>query len=205
MPTFDQLKESLRVHRGIFGYSAIFPEIPEMNDIQSIIESKIDWINPKINIKESLVSGKGMFAKDKIFKDEVVIVFGNNYVDKEQIQIFIENKYYVIQWDENLFSYEIPQNDLGYFINHCCDPNCWMKSNNPFTVIARRDIIPGEEVRADYAIWETDTTLSDFKCNCGSKDCRRIITLNDWKLPELQKKYENHFSPYLNKKIKGMI
>jgi hypothetical protein len=38
-------------------------------------------------------------------------------------------------------------------------------------------------------------------CNCGAKNCRGIVTDNDWKLPDLQQRYDGYFQWYLQEKI----
>ncbi|MBI5356696.1 hypothetical protein HZB78_03715 [Candidatus Collierbacteria bacterium] len=71
-----------------------------------------------------------------------------------------------------------------------------------FTITAMRDIKIGEEITADYAIWEADENyISKWECNCGSAFCRQRVTGKDWRLPELQARYKNHFSPLINKRI----
>ncbi len=73
------------------------------------------------------------------------------------------------------------------------------------TISARRDIEPGEEVTADYALWVADpgyVTITD--CHCRSPLCRKKITGDDWKLREIQDRYRGHFPPYLEKWIKKL-
>jgi uncharacterized protein len=38
-------------------------------------------------------------------------------------------------------------------------------------------------------------------CNCGSPHCRRIVTNEDWRRPDVQERYAGHFSPFLNHRI----
>jgi hypothetical protein len=64
-----------------------------------------------------------------------------------------------------------------HFLNHSCDPNTWM--TDEVTLVARRDIGQDEEVTADYAMWEAE----------------------DWRHPELQRRYRGHFSPFINERI----
>ena len=60
----------------------------------------------------------------------------------------------------------------------------------------------GEEITFDYAM--TDDDPEDyFECNCGVKNCRKMITGNDWKMKSLQKKYRGYFSLYIQEQIKG--
>lgn len=44
-------------------------------------------------------------------------------------------------------------------------------------------------------------TPYNLPCGCGTKDCRKIITDNDWKLPELQNRYDGYFQWFLQEKI----
>ena len=83
-----------------------------------------------------------------------------------------------------------------YFVNHSCDGNCWYQGDD--LLIAMRDIAAGEEIVYDYALTEADPdwTLAPV-CLCGTATCRRQVTGNDWKLPELQRKYGQHFTPYV--------
>jgi uncharacterized protein len=61
---------------------------------------------------------------------------------------------------------------------------------------ATRDIQPGEEITFDYATSEAyDSCIQD--CFCGSKNCRKQISADDWKRKSIQEKYKGHFSPYL--------
>jgi len=105
-----------------------------------------------------------------------------------------------MQWDDNLYSFEERGDDIGYYINHSCDSNLWMQ--DACTLIAKRDVEKGEELTADYALWsEDENNVSKWACNCGSKYCRKKVTGNDWKLSDVQKRYKEHFSPLINKRI----
>jgi len=52
------------------------------------------------------------------------------------------------------------------FLNHSCDPNCWMDGR---TLRARRAIAAGEQLTFDYNCteWSMDTS---FDCACGACD-----------------------------------
>jgi len=73
-----------------------------------------------------------------------------------------------MQWNTNLFSVENRGDDSGYYINHSCDSNLWMK--DAYTLIAKTDINRGEEITADYVLWEADEAyVSKWNCKCGRK------------------------------------
>jgi hypothetical protein len=69
-------------------------------------------------------------------------------------------------------------------------------------LVARRDIEAGEEVTSDYA---TSTGIDyALTCNCGAAICRGTITGDDWRLPELQQRYGEHWVPALLRRQRGM-
>ncbi len=159
------------------------------------------WISPKVVIRNSVISGKGMFAIKKIKAKEKVIIWNDKYINKSTAMKLKEKGKLVMQWDTNKFTAEDKGDDEGYFLNHSCDPNLWMQGIK--TLVAIRDIKAGEEITSDYALWEGDENkTSDWVCKCGSKNCRTHYTGKDWKNKELQNKYFPHFSPLINKKIK---
>jgi hypothetical protein len=153
--------------------------------------------------KEAPGRGKGIFAVEKITTGQPLVVFGGEYTDGEGAREAKSNGKLVMQWDDNLFSVEDRGDDLGYFINHSCNSNAWMKE--AFTIIVRRDIEINEEITADYALWEADESyISKWECKCGSSLCRKKVTGKDWRLPELQERYKNHFTPLINKRIENL-
>lgn len=161
-----------------------------------------DWVSHKIEIRKTVNRGKGMFAAEKIVSGEELVVFGGEYTDAEGAKKAKSNGRLVMQWDDNLFSVEDRGDDLGYFINHSCDPNAWMK--DAFTITAMRDIEIGEELTVDYVLWQADENyISKWECNCRSSGCRKRVTGKDWRSPELRERYKNHFSPLINKRIKS--
>lgn len=166
------------------------------------------WINPKIEIRNSKLGGKGMFAIEDIKKGEKVVIWGGkwgkDYVDKQGAQKARAEGKHIMQWDDDLFDVEIPGDSPGYFINHSCDPNIWM--TDAFTLVARRNIKRGNEITTDYALMEADEEfVMKWKCRCGLPNCRKTITGKDWRLKKLQEAYKGHFSPLLNKRIRDSI
>ncbi len=88
--------------------------------------------------------------------------------------------------------------DPSQFGNHSCDANLWMR--DAVRIVARRNINQDEELTIDYALmivvpWQMD-------CGCGASACRATITGDDWQLPELQLRYKDHFSPFINERIR---
>jgi len=111
-----------------------------------------------------------------------------------------EQKSHTLQIDEDLYQYPLttPSLEPGDFINHCCLPNCGIRGQ--IVMAAMRDIVPGEEVTYDYAMSD-GSAYDEFPCGCGAPCCRKKVTGNDWKIPELWTRYEGFFSHYLQRRI----
>ncbi len=167
---------------------------------------KKSYLSSKIERRKSSHSGEGLFVKEKILKRELIIDFSTGpgtILNKEQAKKLFETGYdYMLQTGDGTYFAATNESELedADFLNHSCDPNCGI--NGSLRIVALRDIKPGEELVFDYAMNES----SEFEmgCNCGSKNCRKIITGNDWKDPELQKKYDGFFSECLQKKIDAL-
>jgi uncharacterized protein len=146
-----------------------------------------------------------MFAKEPIVKGEIVAIWGGNYVSKEEAeQARASNHDVKIQQIDDdvfeVFSSETVRKDPTYFQNHSCNPNTWMEDE--VTISARQLIDADEELTIDYAMFETqeDHVITEH-CACGSPVCRKRVTGADWRRPELQMRYANHFSPLMNRRI----
>ena len=57
----------------------------------------------------------------------------------------------------------------------------------------------GEELTIDYAM--TDDEPYEMQCRCGAERCRGRITGCDWQKPEIQQKYDNYFSWFIERRI----
>jgi uncharacterized protein len=136
------------------------------------------------------------------------MIWGGTVIHEKDID---ETKYRlqsVVPIDDETFL-GIPITDtfegVDEYLNHSCEPNVWLIDE--VTIVARRDIKPGEEITLDCATWDCDENWSythDGKCRCGSKICRKILTHSDWTREDVQKKYREHFSPYIQRKIDAL-
>lgn len=174
--------------------------MPFGQKLMNPLDREESWLHPHIKLRQIAVKGWGMFAEKPIQAGEILIIWGGGHTDLKGAKQGLKQGKLVMQWDDDLFSVEDFGSEDAYYINHSCDPNAWMQ--DAFTVVARRNIAADEEVTIDYALWEHDENhVSDWDCHCGAKLCRKKHTGSDWRLPELQERYKNHFTPLLNKKI----
>jgi hypothetical protein len=117
--------------------------------------------------------------------------------DPEERELFTWAQQYGYQISET--SYDIPsredvERDYSYFMNHSCDPSCWILT--PCVWVAKRDIQPGEEIHYDYATTEGAFTRI-LDCACGAANCRGMVAAEDWKTPDIQDRFEGHIADYL--------
>jgi hypothetical protein len=159
------------------------------------------WLDPRIDQRASPLGGYGLFASEPIRSGEPVLIWGGaSYVDEVTAQEAVRAGKAVMQWDTGVYSVETDDDDPAFKINHGCDPTVWMR--DAFTLVARRDITAGEELLADYALWETsEAYVASWECRCGSAMCRGRITGRDWQRPDLRERYRSHFSPVLQERI----
>jgi hypothetical protein len=163
------------------------------------------WISPKTTNKlKSIIAGKGSYAIEEIQKDEVVAIKSGHIIDGQTLEA---NRALIkgaeAQITDNLYLAPLTKSEVDksmIYINHSCDPNVGMGGN--ILLRAMRDIKKGEELTLDYAM-HISSPLYKLDCACKSKYCRTNISGNDWKIPELQKKYDGYFSWYINEKIKS--
>lgn len=171
-----------------------------MKDLHKLWKHR--WLTPKAKVFKSKIFGYAPFAIEPIKKGELVRVTGGIVIPKKDIQKYRKLMGFAaeIQVDDNFFlgpSHSDERKDTGLF-NHSCNPNVGFLDS--IRIVAIRNINVGEELTMDYATWSNH--LKPFRCNCGSKNCRRVIRPDDWKKKDLQKKYGQYFSPYLKEKIK---
>jgi len=173
-------------------------------------------LSKKVAIKTDGIHGNCWFASEKIKAGEMIWELGNiPYHDidinkkeldswpAEKREKFLSLAYMIEEgiWRGSDPNRVVPQSELDeYFVNHSCDGNSWYQGED--LLIASRDILPGEEISYDYCLTECDPSyILATKCLCGTKLCRGLVSGNDWKLENLQKKYGEHFTPHVLKLI----
>lgn len=161
--------------------------------------SRIAWTSPKINRRQTPGAGWTLYAAEPIAKDEIILVWGGVVLTTEQLYQqpdFARDHAIQVDDDHHLCSGMV--DDVADSANHSCNPNAGLRGQ--ITLVAMRDIAAGEEVCFDYAMSDSHPQFY-MECACGQPNCRGVVTGDDWKLPELQARYEGYFMPYLQRRI----
>lgn len=162
------------------------------------------WTDPRAEARPSPIHGNGLFARESIRAGEVVAIVGGDLMTDDEFQAFAWShaRYNAVQIGEDTHLVEparVTAQEEGS-LNHSCDANLWMADE--VTLVARTDIAAGEELTVDYALFTTGpVSWIDGPCRCGSGRCRTVPSGDDWMLPQLQRRYQGHFSPFINERI----
>jgi SET domain-containing protein len=157
--------------------------------------------SPKVENRQSGVQGVGLFAKEDITFGEIISIKGGVILSEaEAHSVAKEIGDYYLQIEDNFYISPAKEADIesnALQQNHSCEPNMGLRG--PITFVAMRDIGAGEELFYDIAF----TTAHSYQiiCNCGKPSCRGTITGEDWKRMDLQKKYKDYFSPFIQRKM----
>jgi hypothetical protein len=162
------------------------------------------WITPKARKGGvSRIEGRGVHAIAPISQGEVVAVKGGYIVDAATVAMLpdaIRNSGFQITDDLYLAALrENEYEDVMMLVNHSCEPNLGMGGN--IALVSMRDIVPGEELTIEYALFLCAGPGTVVECHCGSATCRGKVTGTDWMQEALQKRYRGWFSWWLQRKI----
>ncbi|MBZ0297677.1 MAG: SET domain-containing protein-lysine N-methyltransferase [Anaerolineae bacterium] len=159
------------------------------------------YLSPALEAREVEGKGYGIFALQPIQKGDLIAAWGGSvYTQADFTHLDETLRSLSVQIAEGLFL--VPEKiGPGDRINHCCNPNAGILGYS--ILVAMRDIVPGEEVCYDYAMTDGDA-YDEFTCACGAPDCRKHISGNDWRNPELWTRYEGYFSIYLQQRIERL-
>ena len=161
------------------------------------------YISPKaVKGRASTISGRGLFAVAPVAAGETVAVKGGHIVDTAAMRAlpaWLRNS--EIQIAEGLHLVALTEDEyepVMLFINHSCEPNTGFAGN--VVLVAMRDVAAGEELTTDYALFDDSPETMD--CYCGARSCRGVISGDDWRRPELQRRYAGYFSTYLQARFR---
>jgi D-alanine-D-alanine ligase len=137
----------------------------------------------KYLVKGNSLSGYGIYAVKNIEAGEII------FHSEEKSHRLVTQKFVEQNWDADAIGsfkrYAWPLSANVYVLwdedpsawapqNHSCEPNTQYEGLN---VVAIKPIKKGEELTLDYATF-LDGEMESFVCNCGSVNCKKIITVS---------------------------
>jgi SET domain-containing protein len=155
-----------------------------------------------VEVRDSPIEGRGLFAVEKIAGGEVVSRLGGRLVASRELHELLERSdHYVdtiaVAGDVHLV---LPPGRANGYGNHSCDPNLWW--TGIYELATRRDIRAGEELTNDYAASTTEESWS-MPCNCGASSCRGVVRGSDYHRTDLVQRYEHHVVPAVCVAVSG--
>ena len=148
----------------------------------------------KVEVRDSKIKGKGVFATRLIAKGEVILAIDDSVVispDDPVLSKLIGSEPDPCDYlpDGTVILMQEPER----YINHSCNPNVYIHTaNRDRFILAMRDISTGEELTFDYAI---DVVGGDWlDCLCGSRNCRGRHRSDFFALPAAK---QLEYLPYL--------
>jgi hypothetical protein len=150
--------------------------------------------------------GVGVFAVAPIAKGTVVAA-GYDKNDLKRIIPWAKLRNFDKKFREKALSHCIgtpygfippPQKDfngitLGWHFNHDCNGDLGFDRHGNYVAI--RKIRKDEELTFDYGLYETNPKFR-LACSCG-KNCRKLVTGDDWKKLLLDKEKAKYVFPYI--------
>ncbi|PKL37323.1 MAG: SET domain-containing protein-lysine N-methyltransferase [Spirochaetae bacterium HGW-Spirochaetae-1] len=170
-----------------------------------LVKKRLSHTEVGIYTEEDIPEGTLLFSHDDWIEDEkegwrIMTVEDLDNLTAEEREIFLRYSYDID------FGMIIGTSDwkharhISNFMNHSCDPNMVYDYND--NIIARRDIAGGEELTIDYGTFIANVD-QDFLCSCGSSQCRRRITKDDWKF--LAFNYGYKFPTFMHDEIRKLL
>ncbi len=160
------------------------------------------WVHPAVAVQRSAIEGRGLFAAAPIEADVLVMRLGGRVVTTAELHLLFADtpadRYvdtFAVGEDAHLV---LPFDTAAHYGNHSCDPTMWAVGAAEMTT--RRSVAAGEELTVDYGTISDDADF-EMECTCGAASCRGVITGQDWRRPELQRRYAGHWPPGLRRRI----
>jgi uncharacterized protein len=135
---------------------------------------------PLLEVRQSPVHGRGVFAKKPIRKGRRIIEYTGRRVPWKSIPDNVDDAHtflFGINDGADVIDPEIGGNEARW-INHSCDPNCEAieEDDGRVFIYALRNIRAGEELSYDYRLEVderiTPTVKAENACHCGTSRCR---------------------------------
>ena len=140
-----------------------------------------------VQVRQSAVHGKGVFALKNIPKGKKIIEYTGQIIDWDEAvkrhphdKLQPNHTFYFGLEDGSVIDAKFGGNE-SMWVNHSCSPNCEaieedFKRGTKVFLYARKNIREGDELFYDYGLQIegkiTKSLKKDYECHCGKKKCR---------------------------------
>ncbi len=133
-------------------------------------------------------TGLGMFTKTQIPANVPIKEFVGNIYTTDELPT---NSDVYLQIGPNYFIGPVGTVRGVDYINHNCDPNCYIHVLGGRAILYSMYVIPAEsELTFDYSTTSTDTYDSwKMNCECGFNKCRKLISGYQYLPQDIKDKY----------------
>lgn len=169
---------------------------------RQIVEATRTFEAPGLRIVDHAQLGRGVVT-DRVFErgETIAIWRGREISGEYAVSLSAAEREQLLQIGHDTFLYtHLDERCTVDFINHSCDPNCGF--SDAVTLVTMRRIELGEAVTFDYAMSDCNSFVA-FACRCGASRCRGRLTRDDWRIPDLQSRYDGWLAPHINALVHG--
>jgi len=140
-----------------------------------------------LKIIDTKNKGKGVISTIRIPKQSAIIEFSGDILTEETMPD--PNHPALLQISLN--SFIGPSGDKDDYINHSCDPNCYLHVVGSRAILySLYEIAPNMELTFDYSTTSTDDIEKwSMNCQCGSSKCRSVISGLHYLQDDLKQEY----------------
>jgi len=138
-------------------------------------------VSDLVQFKPSTIHGMGAFAAAPIVKGTLVIEYTGERISKaESLRRCEAENWFIFALDDTHDLDGAVGWNPARFINHSCAPNCDAElMDGRIWIVARRDILPGEEITFNYG-YDLES-YREHPCACGARECVGFIVAEELK------------------------
>lgn len=146
-----------------------------------LLSKRVKTDSRQVYVMTSPVHGMGLFARRTFYTGEIVLVREERLLTPEEPldaeKGEVEQHCALLEGGRLVY--------LGYparFVNHSCDPNCFLRYDRGVGhIVALRPIRPHEEIATHYGVDRSGAAA--LECRCGSERCIGMIPGSFFELP----------------------
>jgi uncharacterized protein len=161
----------------------------------------------EVEIRQVKMKGNGIFALKNFKKGEHILDITGEVIETDDPSSYSEEMrehWAPLGKKGDKYKFIKPESPWMY-MNHSCDSNAGIINDRK--LIASRDILEGDEITIDYSTLDIESLTEGKKqlmMKCGSKNCRKVISIFDQLGKNDQNRLKRFLNTYMRKKYKSL-